>query len=57
LLPGAKPSRPRQLNSGEGKVQDGEVEIEGDGGGNPSAVSDAALIEQFDELKDKSPDP
>ena len=57
LLPGTKPSRPRQLNSGEGEVQDGEVEIEGDGGGPPSVVSDAALIEQFDELKGKSPEP
>ena len=54
LLPGAKA---RQLNSGEDEVKDGEVEIEGDGGGTPSAVSDAALIEQFDELKDKSPEP
>ena len=54
LLPGAKA---RQLNSGEDEAKDGEVEIEGDGGGTPSAVSDAALIEQFDELKDKSPEP
>jgi len=54
LLPGAKA---RQLNSGEDEVKDGEVEIEGDGGGTPSAVSDAVLIEQFDELKDKSPEP
>ena len=54
LLPGAKA---RQLNSGEDEVKDGEVEIEGDGGGTPSAVSDAAPIEQFDELKDKSPEP
>ena len=54
LLPGAKA---RQLNSGEDEVKDGEVEIEGDGGGTPSAVSDAALLEQFDELKDKSPEP
>ena len=48
LLPGSTPAQPRQLNSGEDQVQEGEEP--------PSAVSDASLIEQFDELEGKTPE-
>ena len=55
LLPEAKAESPRQLRSGKGKVQDGEVEIkEGGDGEIPPAGSDAELIEQIDQLEGKT---
>ena len=51
LLPGGK-TESRRLNSGKAPVKDAEVEVEGGKGGKTG--SDAALLEEFERLEEKS---